>query len=161
RTSSTGTSSPPTIMISTGQLSGTPVSARSVTQRRHSATGASTAVTPCPAQNRTSSAPSSRAGSGWMTSVPPEVSTGNRSPTEASNVRGGSIGTRGPGPKPCASTNERLNSATAPCGTTTPLGSPVDPDVKITYAGSPGRRFPPATSGPCGPAGGAGGGSFV
>ena len=37
--------------------------------------------------------------------------------------------------------------ATARCGTTTPFGNPVDPEVNITYSGlSPSRSLPPGSS---------------
>jgi hypothetical protein len=133
RSAAVGTRSPPTIIVVTGQSSGTRTApdARSWVQLRHSAAGASTAVTPCRAQNETSSAASNRAGSGCSTSAAPEVNAGNRSPTEASKVSGGSMRIRCPGPNPCTSRNDSVNCASAWCPTITPFGRPVDPEVKM------------------------------
>lgn len=129
RTFSIGTTSPPTIIWASGCSSGQSTSARSFTHCCHSAAGASTTVISCSAQNRSSSRPDSPAGSGWTTSAAPATRAGKMSPTEASKLNGGIISSRSAAWKPCRSTNACARLVRATCGTTTPFGVPVEPEV--------------------------------
>ncbi|NCL75122.1 hypothetical protein AIIKEEIJ_02572 [Rhodococcus sp. YH1] len=64
----------------------------------------------------------------------PEVSADQNSHTDRSNVATVLSSTASSGPRSNASRFHSIWLTTAECGTATPLGRPVDPDVKITYA---------------------------
>src|ERR1022692_2921574 len=73
---------------------------------------------------------------------PPASSGANISNTETSKLNEVEASTRDSPPRPKAATAHQTRFTTLRCGTTTPFGVPVDPDVLITYAGCPGRSGP-------------------
>ncbi len=76
---------------------------------------------------------------GYTTSFAPCSSAPHTSNVEASKEMGASCSHTSSGPK-CAKSVLSTNRDTARCGTPTPFGRPVLPDVNITYA-----RFSPPT----------------
>ncbi len=99
---------------------------------RNSPAVSCTAVTPSAAarpSRRASGAPGSA-----MTTVPPTASGSHRSKSDASKAYGAWASTASSGPTPHLGSLTR--PATLPCGTRTPFGSPVEPEVYMTYAAS-------------------------
>ncbi|GHG96592.1 hypothetical protein GCM10012319_61180 [Comamonas sp. KCTC 72670] len=79
---------------------------------------------------------------GYTTSFAPCSSAPHNSSVDASKEMGANCNHTSSGPKRAKSVSN-TNRDTARCGTPTPLGFPVLPDVNITYA-----RFSPHTHGP-------------
>src|SRR5512146_44697 len=128
RTAPAGTTSPP--VRTSRSPAKHPGSDPASTRRSPAVTW--TCVRPAPATSRRTPAPSSSP-AGATTTRPPPASTTHSSSTDASNACGACHSTR---PEPAPPQHPSATSAPTPaCATTTPLGTPVDPDVYITYAG--------------------------
>src|ERR1043165_4230604 len=70
---------------------------------------------------------------------PPQHNGPNSSNTDTSKLNDVAPSTRSNSPPPNRSPAHATSAATDRCSTTTPFGTPVDPDVYITYAAHPGR----------------------
>ncbi|CAM4471965.1 hypothetical protein MYXA107069_16760 [Myxococcus xanthus] len=88
------------------------------------------------------SASNSSGPSGYTTSFPPCSSAPHTSNVDASKPVGANCSHTSSGPK-SATPPPNTSRVTARCGTATPFGFPVLPDVNITYA-----RWPPPTRAP-------------
>src|SRR3984957_5349491 len=71
---------------------------------------------------------------GATTNAAPDPTANNNSPTEASKVGAATINTRASAPNPNIARCAAAHPSKPAWLTATPLGTPVDPDVKITYA---------------------------
>ncbi|KOU04658.1 hypothetical protein ADK88_21300 [Streptomyces sp. NRRL F-2295] len=91
--------------------------------------GRVTCVTSCSAQSAARSGPGISRSAGATTRVAPDRSPITISQAAASKLSAANCSTRLPGPTPNASRWARAREAMPPCGTTTPLGRPVEPDV--------------------------------
>ena len=123
-TNSAGQASPPVISVSTPSSR-----ARSSDD---STVGVNTAALTCwPCSNAVNASPAYASG-GATTNAAPDPTANNHSKIDASKVGAATISTRASAPNP----NTSRCAAAAPSRpawlTATPLGAPVDPDVKIT-----------------------------
>ncbi len=100
-------------------------------------------VTRCSATSPARPAPGSRRAAGAMTRVAPVSQAPQISATDASKLGDANCRTR----LPAVTVNRSACAAASParpaCGTTTPLGTPVEPEVWMTYAAWPGVRRTP------------------
>jgi hypothetical protein len=88
-----------------------------------------TTVTRSSRSSVASGGPGSRSSRSPRTSVPPLSSAITISHTDMSNDSEASCSTRSPGPTPNISRSIAATGPTPRCGTTTPLGRPVEPEV--------------------------------
>ncbi len=89
-------------------------------------------VTACSRIHPSSSSGSPRNSSGTMCSSPPVVSGNSSSWIEASNPMLDQAEPTSPGAVPIRASQVAKRLRTLRCSTATPLGRPVDPEVKIT-----------------------------
>jgi hypothetical protein len=129
RTLSIGVASPPVMNTRSDSGSARRRSAMSCIHCCQSADGRSRIVSAFARHSsRMSSFDSSLAGSA-STTVAPLTSAGKIWNADTSNPIGAKCRNRSPGRMPVASTTPRQELTSARCGTMTPFGAPVDPDV--------------------------------
>ncbi|CAM4417331.1 hypothetical protein MYSE111917_27435 [Mycobacterium senriense] len=121
---------------SPGQASPTVISRSSASRRARSSddntVGVKTAaLTRWPCINPVSASPAYASG-GATTNVAADATTNNHSKSDASKVGAATAKTRASGPNPNASRCAAATPSRPAWLTATPLGTPVDPDVKIT-----------------------------
>ena len=92
---------------------------------------------------------SRRATSSSATTAPPALNRPKMSYTERSNSSADTASARSAGPMANRSLRSSMVFIAARCGTSTPLGTPVDPDVNSTYATDSGSRTIGAAAGGC------------
>src|SRR5579872_4484845 len=137
-----GHASPPT--------TSTPRSGNSRPERVASADGEISACVTCSSVSTLARrSPATRPGGG-STRVPPAAHARQTSRMLASNPAAANCSTRAPGPAANRSSSAAANAPTPAWVTTTPFGVPVEPDVKITYAGCARDGRTPRGTGPAG-----------
>ena len=97
-----------------------------------STVGVNTAALTCWSCSTVVSASPAYASGGATTNAAPDPTANNHSKTDASKVGAATISTRASVPNPNNSRCAAATPSTPAWLTATPLGAPVDPDVKIT-----------------------------
>src|ERR1035441_9721922 len=144
----------PTIPSRSDDGSARPARSSSRTHSCQYAAGSSITLTCSRPASSARSAPRPPGRRGGNTTAPPASHTGNSSSASTSNPGDANCRNRSPAPSCSRCPTSRANAASDPCSTTTPLGSPVDPDVYTTYAGhdAPGTTPAPPPAPPAAPA---------